>query len=132
MHIIQFPELITERNFLWAMQSLLGCVLLYAGSRKTLTHNHALETGRDWIVFDCDDLPCWISRLIALLEIAGGLCLLVPGGFWTQALYVQLVAGSMALLMVYIAIHHMRRKGPAAPVIAVFFMAVFVIIGYWR
>lgn len=131
MHIIQFSDVISERSFLWAMQSLLGCVLVYAGVSRTLMRSHAAD-GKEHFVFDCDELPCWLASFIALLEIAGGLCLLVPAGFWTRDLWVQVVAGVMAALMAYTAYYHMRRKGPAAPVIAVFLMAVFVIIGYWR
>jgi uncharacterized membrane protein YphA (DoxX/SURF4 family) len=132
MHTIQFSDLISERSFLWAMQNLLGCVLVYAGVSRTLMHSQATAEGKEKFVFDCDDLPCWLASFIALLEIVGGLCLLVPAGFWTRDLWVQVVAGVMASLMAYTAYYHMRRKGPAAPVIAVFLMAIFVIIGYWR
>lgn len=133
MHTIQyFPEMFTDRNFLWLMQTLLACVLVYAGASRTVMHRHTPAGGNDRFLFDCEDLPCWLASFIALLEIIGGLFLLIPGSVWSRELLVQGVAGVMALLMAYTAIYHLRRRGPAAPVIAVFFMALFVIVGYAR
>ena len=132
MQIIQPSEWFSEGSLLWIMQSLLGCVLVYAGVSRTMMRSQSAAEEHERLVFACEDLPSWLASVFALLELVGGVCLLALGAFQPLGMFAQMVAWLMAPLLAYTALYHLRRRGPAAPVIAAFLMAVFVILGYAR
>jgi len=45
---------------------------------------------------------------------------------------VRCCAAALAILMVGTALYHMRRKEHASLDIAIFFLALFVLVGRWR
>jgi hypothetical protein len=66
-----------------------------------------------------------------VLEVAGALCLLVPFDVWPAYLLPRVAASFLALLIVVTGAHHVRHKQPTAPIVAVFFLALLVIVGRW-
>ena len=57
------------------------------------------------------------------------LALVTPVGPWPAAARVLLAATGLALLMVVESTYPARRLEPAAPTVALFLMALFVIVG---
>jgi hypothetical protein len=64
-----------------------------------------------------------------LAEIVGAIGLLVPLGTQEPYFVAQVSAGALALLMLAACVHHARRKEQTAPIVALFFLAIFVIVG---
>lgn len=118
-------------GLLWIAQILLAGVFLVTGATKLFAYENLvkrLETrsmGR----------PTGMSRgqaaLIGLTEIAGALGVIVPIHFAIPHLLVLLSAAGLALLMVGAGIYHLHRQEPAAHVVAIFLLALFVIVGRW-
>jgi hypothetical protein len=50
---------------------------------------------------------------------------------WPPDVLLRLSAAGLALLMVAAGIYHIRRQESAAPSVAVFLPALFVIVGRW-
>jgi hypothetical protein len=76
------------------------------------------------------------GRLVGLLEICGAIGVIIPPDLTAHSLAVdylqiRLAAGALALLMVAACIDHLRRPESAAPAIAAFLLALFVIVGRW-
>jgi hypothetical protein len=71
------------------------------------------------------------AAAIALLEIAGAAGVLLPFDPWPPYILLRLAAGGLALLMVAAGIYHLRRQESASPTVAIFLLALFVIVGRW-
>ena len=118
-------------GLLWIAQILLAGVFLFTGATKLFTYEklvirlEARSKGR----------PLGISRgqaaLIGLLEIAGAVGVLTPATLVPAHLLVRMAACGLALLMIGAGIYHLRRDESAAPAVAVFLLALFVIVGRW-
>jgi hypothetical protein len=70
-----------------------------------------------------------MSLVVAFLEIAGALALVVPLNAWQPDMLARLAAVGLALMTLAVCLYRVRRKEPAAPVMALFLLTVFVIIG---
>ena len=71
-----------------------------------------------------------LAATVGAAEIALALLLWVPLSLWQAAALPLLASAMLALLAIAASIYHMRRKEPAAPNIALFLLALFVILGY--
>ena len=67
--------------------------------------------------------------LSGLLEILGAVGLLVPLADEGPFFVAQISAGALALLLLAACVHHARRREQTAPILALFFLALFVIVG---
>jgi hypothetical protein len=76
-------------------------------------------------------LPYELQFVVALFEIAAALALLTPVDTGMHVQLVRLAAGGLALLTVAASIYRVRHNQSAAPTLALFFMALFVIVGRW-
>jgi uncharacterized membrane protein YphA (DoxX/SURF4 family) len=117
-------------NLVWIVQYLLAAVFLIAGICKIFS----ISQRSVWLpeVQGCE--PKGLSHkaacTIAFLEIAGALALVLPLRFGQQDVLPMLAATGFALLTVAAAVYHARRKQPAAPILALFLLALFVIVGH--
>ena len=113
----------------WIAQILLASLFLIAGLSRILTlrrKTRAVQTAPGWRT---TEFPLGLSWVIAFLEIAGGLALVVPFYLWQPAILSRLAAVGLALLTLSICIYRARRKEPAAPVVALFLLTLLVIVG---
>jgi uncharacterized membrane protein YphA (DoxX/SURF4 family) len=124
-------NLFTMSTLTWCAQILLAAVFLYAGFRMILVHRPDALPEHEPSVFCCAGLPLWLAAPVALAEIAGALCLLVPVDLWLPDILPRLTAGVLALLTVVPGIYQVRRKQSAAPVVSVFLLALFVLVAHW-
>ena len=118
-------------GLLWIAQMILAGVFLVAGASKLLVYGTLMGV----VQARASRLPAGISRgqaaAIALAEIAGALGVLTPASLVPGHLVVRLAAAGLALIMVLAGIYHLRREESAAPNVALFLLALFVIVGRW-
>lgn len=122
-------------GLIWIGQVALACVFLIAGTLKllalkplTLAHENRTQNDGAMAPFG--------TRIIGLIEVVLALGVLMPDmytpdGIAPEYLIARCCAAGLALLMVGAGIYHIRRREPAAAVIATFLLALFVIVGRW-
>ncbi|MGP8251168.1 MAG: hypothetical protein ACLQHF_03990 [Terracidiphilus sp.] len=121
----------TTNTMLWVAQISLACILFYASFSMAFPRRGKALPGAQEPVFACDGMPCMLAWLLALLEFTGALCLIVPVDFWPANLLPRVAASVLAALILVTGIHHVRHKQPTAPIVAVFFLALFILVGRW-
>ncbi len=119
-------------NYLmWTAQGVLATVFFITGMSKLLAFSHV----KTFLGRKLKGGPIGISTgqgaSIGLLEVAGALGLLTPESIVPNYMTVVFAAAGLGLLMVCATIYHFQRKEPAAPDIALFLLAIFVIVGRW-
>jgi hypothetical protein len=110
-------------------QLLLSGVFVVDGVSRILAFRRpgrALPAG-SW--FGSIRLPIELGVSIAVAEIAAALALWVPASLWVPETLALIASAVLALLAVAGSIYHMRRKEPAAPNVALFLLALFVMMG---
>lgn len=78
-----------------------------------------------------DGLPYELALVIGVAEIVGALALVVPVDLWPPDILPRLAAATLGLLTVAGGIYHQRRRESAAPNVALFLLALFVIVARW-
>lgn len=123
-------------GLIWIAQILLAGIFFCTGLAKLFAYERlasTLETRRKARKIT---LRRGAAAIIGLLEIAGAIGVILPAA-WTPAalepdyLLVRLSAAGLALLMVGAGIYHLVRREEAAPAVAGFLLALFVIVGRW-
>jgi hypothetical protein len=74
-------------------------------------------------------LPYAVIVVLGLFEIVAALALVMPFGPIPPATLVLLAAVGLALMTLAASIYHARRRESAAPSVALFLLALFVIVG---
>jgi len=123
-------------TLIWVGQLALAAVFLVAGWTKLVAYKRlikTLENRRNTFPIEMSPVQ---GRLVGLIEIVGALGVIMPPALTPAALVpdyllVRMAAAGLALLMVAATIYHFRRKESAAPAIATFLLALFVIVGRW-
>jgi len=95
----------------WVLSALLAALFLFAGGQKLLGTGGTVEHFTQW------GYPPWFRTIIGLIEVSGGLALLVP----RVAFY---AAGALGVVMIG-AIHtHLTKAAPGIPVPIVCLLAL--------
>lgn len=113
-------------------QFLLTGVFLLDGVSRILALRRPVEAAPAGSWFASIRLPMELASLIAFAEIAAALLMWVPVSVWPVDTLPLAASAVLALLAIAGGIYHMRRKEPAAPNVALFLLAVFVMLGRWR
>lgn len=87
----------------WVLSALLTLLFLFAGGQKILGAAEPTEHFAQW------GYPTWFRVLIGLIEVGGGLALLVP----SVAFY---AAGALGAVMIGAIYTHLTRAAPGIPV----------------
>jgi hypothetical protein len=121
---------------IWIGQLALAAVFLTAGFSKVFVYRKLIKTIEARRKTAPITLPSVQGRIIGILEILGAIGVITPAALTPAALapdylLVRLCACGLALLMVAATIYHFRRRESAAPAIAAFLLALFVIVGRW-
>ncbi|MGD0096652.1 MAG: DoxX family protein [Terracidiphilus sp.] len=117
-------------NLDWFAQILLGGIFLFAGLSKIVALRRQPDEPQAEPGFEETRVPRRFACAIALLEIAAALALLVPLNLWRPDLLPSLAASGLALLMVGAGVYRVRGRESAAPAVALFLLALFVIVGH--
>jgi uncharacterized membrane protein YphA (DoxX/SURF4 family) len=123
-------------TMIWIGQILLAAVFFVAGASKLIAYKSLIKTIEERRKTAPIRITTVQGHVIALLEIAGAIGVILPPAWTPEALapdylLVRAAAGCLALLMVGATIYHLRRKESAAPAISTFLLALFVIVGRW-
>jgi len=118
-------------SVLWIAQILLAGAFMFAGFSKILVFKRHKTIGQTPLEAGCVGMPDELAAAIALLEIVGALRLVIPVDLWPPNVLVLLAAGGLALLAVAVGIYQARRHEHTTPIVTMFLLAVFVIVGRW-
>jgi DoxX-like family len=113
-------------GFVWFTQVLLAGAFLYVGLSKIFANER-----RSKLQIERRDGHVLPGVAIGILEILAAVAVVLPMDIWPPAILPRLAAGVLALLAIPAAVYHARRQGPAAPTMALFFMALLVILERW-
>jgi uncharacterized membrane protein YphA (DoxX/SURF4 family) len=122
-------------GLIWIGQVALASIFLISGTFKLLAFTplmHALET-RTHIHITMTPIR---ARIIGFVEVVLAFGVLMPDiytpdGMVPEYMIARCCAAGLALLMVGAGIYHVRRKEHAALDVAIFLLALFVIVGRW-
>ena len=123
-------------ELLWIAQLLLAGIFLFAGTAKLVAYRRLQSTLEGRKTRGKIGISRIGASVIGLYEIAAAVGVILPGA-WTPAalepeyLLVRICAGALALLMVGAGIYHLVRREEAAPAVAAFLLALFIIVGRW-
>lgn len=102
----------------WVLSALLAVLFLFAGGQKILGAAEPTEHFAQW------GYPAWFPMLIGLIEVWGGLALLVP----SVAFY---AAGALGVVMIGAIYTHLTQAAPGVP-IPIVCLLVLAFIAYSR
>jgi cell division protein FtsW (lipid II flippase) len=117
-------------NLDWFAQILLAGIFLIAGLGKVFIFHHQTDSGQSGMSSGSLELTRKAVYFIAMLEIAAALALIVPIRLWRPEVLPLLAASGLALLMVAAGIYRHRRGESTVPIVALFLLTLFVIIGH--
>ena len=115
---------------LWIIQGLLALVFLMTGVMKLVRPKEQLAARMGWV----EDFSQPTVRMIGIVEILGGLGLVLPALTGIMPWLTPLAACGLALVMVGAAITHYRRKEFAAigMTAVLLFLSLLVAVGQFR
>jgi hypothetical protein len=113
-------------RLLWVVQGLLALLFLFAGGQK-LIMSAAELTGHT-------PLPAAFLRFIAVVEILGGLGLLLPGMLRIRTELTALAASGLVIIMIGAVVVTIQTMGPGVAIVPFVTgaLALFVAYGRWR
>jgi uncharacterized membrane protein YphA (DoxX/SURF4 family) len=112
---------------IWIVQVLLAIAFIGAGLVHA-TQGKKPPRGMEWM----SAVPASFLTTIGVLEVAGGIGLIVPEATGILPVLTPLAAAALALVMVFAALFHLRRPGETSNVafnIVLGLIAVFVALG---
>ena len=112
---------------LWVVQILLAVGFLMAGGMKLMTPHDALAAQMAWV----NHFPAFAPKLIGLLEVLGGIGLILPALLRVKPELTPLAAACLALLMVGAFITHLvlGEYGMSLPSLVMGLLGAFVAWG---
>jgi uncharacterized membrane protein YphA (DoxX/SURF4 family) len=118
-------------TLLWIAQIILAGVFLFTGFSKIFAYGQVVKVVEARSKGGQVGMSRAQAVVVGLVEIAGAAGVLVPMDVWPPDVLLRLAAAGLALLMVAAGIYHIRRQESAAPDVALFLLALFVIVGRW-
>lgn len=118
-------------DLLWIAQIILAGIFLFAGFTKIFAYERLVKAVEARSKSGRVGMTQTQAVTVGILEIGGAVGLLVPMDVWPPNILLRLAAGGLALLMVAAGIYQIRRKDSAAPSVALFLLALFIIVGRW-
>jgi hypothetical protein len=109
----------------------VAVVFLCAGLSKIYSYKRKTAASEAEPAHGLAGLPYELRFAVALFEIAAALALLAPIDPVMHVQLVRLAAVGLAFLTVAASVYRVRRRQSPAPTLALFSMAMFVIVGNW-
>lgn len=92
----------------WILQALLALAFLGAGARHILNYDRmATQPRTSWVTAVGRDR----LRIIGVLEVLGAIGVVLPAATGVRPWLVPVAAASLALLMAFAIVFHLRRPG---------------------
>jgi hypothetical protein len=113
-------------RLLWAIQAVLALLFLFAGGIKLLMSAAEL-TGQT-------PIPAWFLRFIGVMEILGGLGLILPGMLRIYTALTSLAAAGLSIIMTGAVVVTIQTAGAAMSLLPFVTgaLTLFVAYGRWR
>lgn len=111
---------------LWIVQLVLGLAFIAFGSTK-VQYDKALES-LPWV----EDTSKGLVVFIGVVELLGGIGLIAPGIFGIWKLLIPIAALGIALVMIFAAIFHAKRKESKAILMNIIFLLLALFVAYGR
>jgi uncharacterized membrane protein len=113
---------------LWVLQVLLGLAFLASGMVKATRDRGQLLERMPYV----EDLSDGQVRTIGLLEIAGGLGLVLPAATGIAPVLTPLAAVGLAIVMIGAALLHVRRNEPQGIAVTTVLFVGMAVIAWGR
>jgi uncharacterized membrane protein len=113
---------------LWVLQVLLGLAFLASGVVKATRDRGQLLERMPYV----EDLSDGQVRTIGLLEIAGGLGLVLPAATGIAPVLTPLAAVGLAIVMIGAALLHVRRNEPQGIALTTVLFVGMAVIAWGR
>lgn len=113
---------------LWALQVFLGLAFVASGIVKVSRERASLQASTPYV----EHLSDGQLKAIGLLEIGGGLGVVMPAATGIAPVLTPLAAVGLAVIMVGAALLHLRRREPQGIVVNAALFAVAAIVAWGR
>lgn len=112
---------------LWIIQTLLGLLFLFSGSMKFVMSVSEMTKDTPW-------MAGWFLHFIGVMEILGGLGLILPSALRIRPGLTPLAAAGLVIIMIGATVITLGTLGigPAMLPLIVGILCVFVAYGRWR
>jgi len=121
----------TMNSLDWFTQILLAGVFFIDGFRRIFVCSLQTETRSSGPRDSGITMPLGAACVIGLVEMAGAAGLMMPVHSSRPNILPNLAAAVLALLTAVALVHYLRRRQPAAPVVALFLLVLLAVIGRW-
>ena len=113
-------------RLLWVFQILLALLFLFAGGSKLFMSAADLTAQ--------SPMPVWFLRFIGVMEVLGGLGLVLPGILRMQTALTPLAAAGLSIIMIGAVVTTLQTMGPtmAAMPLVTGALTIFVAYGRWH
>jgi hypothetical protein len=118
-------------TLLWIAQILLAGIFLFTAAGKLFAYNRLVQVVESRSKGRRIGMSRSQAAMVAVAEIAGAVALLIPVRLDPPQMMVLVASSWLAMLMVGAGIYHLLRRESAAPSVALFLLALFVIVGRW-
>jgi hypothetical protein len=115
----------------WFAQILLAGVFFIDGIRRIFVCSQQTESRPSGSGSNVIAMPIGVACIVGLVEMACAAGLVVPVHSWQPNLFPMLATAIIFVLVGASLIHHIQRRQPSAPVVALFLLVLFAIIGRW-
>jgi putative exporter of polyketide antibiotics len=114
--------------FLWILQGLLGAAFIMAGAMKAIQPKEKLSANMTWV----NRRTAGTVKFIGVMEILGGLGLILPWATGIATILTPLAAVGLAVIMVLAIVDHVRAKEYNVILFNVILGALAVVIAIGR
>lgn len=118
-------------TLLWIAQILLAGIFLFTAAGKLFAYNRLVQVVESRSKGRRIGMSRSQAAMVAVAEFAGAVALLIPVRLDPPQMMVLVASSWLAMLMVGAGIYHLLRRESAAPSVALFLLALFVIVGRW-
>ena len=118
-------------GLLWSAQILLAGIFLFLAAGKLFAYGKFVRLAGFDASGPARTLTQGHAKAIAVAEIIGAVAVILPVQTATPFFLVLAAAAWLALIMVEEGVYHALRRESAAPCVAIFLLALFVLLGRW-
>ena len=114
--------------FLWIVQSVLAAMFVMSGLMKSTQPKEKLAPKLPWVA----DFSAGTVRFIGVVELLGGLGLILPAATGIAPVLTPTAAAGLAVVMVLAAATHIRRREPSGVAFNAVLFVLAVVVAWGR
>lgn len=113
---------------LWILQFLLAVMFVLAGVMKAVQPYDTMARRMPWV----EDYSPGMVRGIGVLEVLGGLGLVLPSLLGIMPVLTPLAALGLAVIMALATFHHLRRRETGQMIFTIALLVLLVFVAWGR